>query len=51
MIKMRLEIKTHRYDINRPKPRHDGYTKYKLRYSTMMVIFIKQHLSNLYIKS
>ena len=35
-------------DINSPKPRQrDTYTKYKMCHSTMMVIYIRQHLSNI----
>ena len=48
--KMGLKIKHRslRYDINRPKPRHGSkYTKYKMCLSIMMVICIKQHLSNM----
>ena len=48
-MKLRLKMKnrSQRYDINRPRPR-DGhkYTKYKMCLSIMMVICIKQHLSN-----
>ena len=49
-MKMRLKIKSRsqRYDINWPKPRHGHkYTKYKACLS-MMVIFSKQHLSNIW---
>ena len=39
---------SHRYIINRPRSRHERkYTKCKMRLSVMMVIFIKQHLSNI----
>ena len=39
--------RSHRYDINRARPRHKHkYTKYKM-YLSMMVICIKQHLSNI----
>ena len=50
-IKMRLKIKkrSHRYDINWPRPRHgEKYTKYKMCLDIMMVISIKQHLSNIW---
>ena len=49
-MKMRLKMKnrSHRYDINRPTPRHGyKYTKYKMCLSIMMVICIKQHQSNI----
>ena len=48
---MRKEAKNriHRYDINRPRPRHGyKYTKYRISFSMMMVICIKQHLSNIW---
>ena len=41
------ENRSHRYGINRPRPRHESkYTKYKMCLSIMMAICIKQHLSN-----
>ena len=49
-MKMRLKIKIrlHRYDINRPRSRHgDKYSKYKICLSIMMAVCIKQHLSNI----
>ena len=40
-----MKNRSHRYD--RPRPRHGHkYTKYKMCFSTMMVICIKQHLNN-----
>ena len=42
-MKMRLKMKnrSHRYDINRPIPRHGHkYTKYKMCLSIMVVICI-----------
>ena len=37
-----------RYNINRSKPTHGHkYTKYKMFFILMMVICIKQHLSNI----
>ena len=37
------------YDINRPSPSHKRkYTSYKMVHSMMMVICIKQHLSNIW---
>ena len=50
-VKMRLEIKnrSHRHDINRPRPRHGHkYIKRKTRLSIMMAIFTKQMLSNIW---
>ena len=49
-MKMRLKMKNRskRYDINRPRRRHGHkYTKYKIYLDIMMVICIKQHLSNI----
>ena len=49
-MKMRLKMKNRssRYDINRPRQRHGHkYTKYKICLDIMMVIGIKQHLSNI----
>ena len=39
-MKMRLKNKnkSQRYNLNRPWPRHDTYTKYKMCLSMMMVI-------------
>ena len=36
---------SHRYDINRPRPRHDGhkYAKYKTCFSIFVALCIKQH--------
>ena len=48
---MRLKIKKRswRYDINWSRPRHrHSYTKYKMCLSIMMVVCIKQHLSNIW---
>ena len=38
--------RSYRYDINRPRHGHK-YTKYKICLCIMMVICIKQHLSNI----
>ena len=49
-MKMRLKMKSRsqRYDINRPRPRHgQKNTKYKMGLSKMMVICIKERLSNI----
>ena len=43
-----MKKRSHRYDINRPRSRHRRkYSKYKKCSSTMMLICIKQHLSNI----
>ena len=40
---------THKYDINRPRSRHEHkYSKCKKFLSMMMLICIKQHLSNIW---
>ena len=40
---------SHRYNINRPRQRHGHkYTKYEMCLSVMMVIYIKQYLSNIW---
>ena len=40
--------RSHRYDINRTRPRRDyEYKKYKMCLSVMMVMCNKQHLSNI----
>ena len=47
---MRLKMKNrlHRYDINRPRLRHGHkYSEYKMCLSIMMLICIKQHLSDI----
>ena len=47
-IKMKMEYRSYRYDINRSKSRHGiKYTKYKKCLSMIMLICIKQHLSNI----
>ena len=51
IMQMRLQVKNriHRYNINWPRPRHGRrYTRYKICLSIMMVICIKQHLSNIW---
>ena len=46
---MKMKNRSHRYDLNRPRPRYrHRYTKYKIYLSMMMVICIKQHLSNIW---
>ena len=45
---MKTKNRLHRYDMNRPRPRPGHkYTKYKMCQSTIMVISIKQNLSNI----
>ena len=52
-MKVRLKMKnrsyrSYRYNINRPRPRHGHkYIKYKMCFSLMMAVCIKQHLSNI----
>ena len=46
-IKMKTKNRSHRYNINRPRSRHwHKCSKYKKCLSIMMLICIKQHLSN-----
>ena len=46
-MKLKMKNGSHRYDANRPRPRHGHkHTKYKMCLSIMVVICIKQHLSN-----
>ena len=47
-MKMKMENRSHRYDINRPMTRHGHkYRKYKTCLSIMMLICIKQQLSKI----
>ena len=44
-----MKNRSQRYGIYRPRPRHGHkHIKYKIRFSIMMVICIKQHLSNIW---
>ena len=44
-----MKNRLHRYDINRPRPKHGHKcAKYKMYRGIMMVICIKQHLSNIW---
>ena len=46
---MKMKNRSHRYDINKPRSRHeDKYTEYKKCLSMMMLICIKQYLSNIW---
>ena len=42
-MKIKMKNRSHRYDINRPKP---GYNNYKESLNMILLICIKQHLSN-----
>ena len=47
-IRLNIENRSYRNDIDRPRPRHGRkYTKCKMSLSIMMVICITQHLSNI----
>ena len=47
-MKMKIRNESHRYDINRPKSRRGHkHSKYKTCLSMIMLICIKQHLSNI----
>ena len=48
-MKMEMQNRSHRYNINRPMSRHGHkYSKYKKCLSMMMLLCIKQHLSNIW---
>ena len=48
-MKVKMENRSHRYDINRPGSRNEPkYTEYKKCFSMMILICIKQHLSNIW---
>ena len=48
-MKMKMKNRSPRYDINRSRSRHGHkYSKYKKCLSVMMLICIKQHLSNIW---
>ena len=45
---LKMKNRSQRYNINRPRPRHGPKcTNYKMCLSVVMVIYIKQHLSNI----
>ena len=46
-MKMKIKSRSHRNDINRPRARHK-HSKYERSLSMMMLICIKQHLSNIW---
>ena len=44
-----MKSRSQRYNINRPRPKHGHkYNKHEMCLSIMMVICIKQHLSNIW---
>ena len=46
-----MKNRSHRYDINRPRPRHGHkYAKFKMCLSKMIVICIMQHVSSIHEK-
>ena len=48
-IKLKMKTRSQRYNINRPGSRYEHkFTEYKMRLSIMMIICIKQHLSNIW---
>ena len=48
-MKMKKKNRPHRYDINRPRSRHvHKYSKYETCLSMIMIVCIKQHLSNIW---
>ena len=51
LMKVRLTMKniSHRYDINKPRSgQGHKYTKCKMCLSMMMIVYAKQHLSNIW---
>ena len=47
-----MKNRSHRYDINKPRPRQGRkYTKYKMCLSMMMIVCIKKHLNNIWSSS
>ena len=47
-MKMNMKNRSHRYNLNRPRSRHGcKYSKYNKYLSMMILIYIKQHLSNI----
>ena len=48
-IKIKMKNRSHRHEINRPRPRHGHrYSKYRKCNSMMILICIKQHISNIW---
>ena len=47
-MQMEMKNSSHGYNISQPRPSHgQKYSKYKTYLSMMMLICIKQHLSNI----
>ena len=47
-MKMKIKNRSHRYIIDKPKPRHgQKYSKYKVCLTMIIFTCIKQHLSNI----
>ena len=47
-MKMKMKNRSQRYNINKPRSRHGHrYSKYKKCLRMMMLLCIKQHLSNI----
>ena len=48
-MKIKMKNRSHRHDINRPSSRRaHKYSKYKKCLTMMMLIYIKQHQSNIF---
>ena len=48
-MKMRMKNKSHRYNVNKHRCRHGHkYSKYKKYLRMMILLSIKQHLSNIW---
>ena len=47
-VRLKMKNRSHRYGKNRPRLGHGHkYTKYNMCLNIMMVIYVKQHLSNI----
>ena len=47
-MRLKMENRSSRYDLNRPRPRRGHkYAKYKIYLDIMIAICIKQHLSKI----
>ena len=48
-MRLKMKNRSHRCDINRPRPRHERkYTEYKMCFSIMMATSVKQNPSNIW---
>ena len=48
-MKMNMKNRSHTYDISKPRSRHGHkYSKHNKRLSMIMLVGIKQHLSNIW---